>query len=142
LSNFKDDNETDVLYQWRLQRRIEQARNNERITFPSKVKLRLSFIRMSHRFDLPNIHQAYTFETDRRLLSVPVVPLTTDSMPFKVLPVRVSVVDEDVPVPATTSIPLEHRNDSPLKQQLRDVATQTLTVSSPSIFVNGHEHRQ
>jgi hypothetical protein len=29
--------EDDILYQWRLRRRLEQAQNGEPITFPSKV---------------------------------------------------------------------------------------------------------
>ena len=37
--NFKNENgEDDILYQWRLRRRLEQAQNGEPITFPSKVK--------------------------------------------------------------------------------------------------------
>jgi len=32
-----DDVDNDILYQWRLRRRLEQAQNGEPITFPSKV---------------------------------------------------------------------------------------------------------
>ena len=31
--------EDDILYQWRLRRRLEQAQNNEPIIFPSKVTI-------------------------------------------------------------------------------------------------------
>ncbi|CAF0854458.1 unnamed protein product [Adineta steineri] len=32
-----DGSDDDILYQWRLRRRLEQAQNNEPITFPSKI---------------------------------------------------------------------------------------------------------
>lgn len=32
-----DCGDDDILYQWRLRRRLEQAQNGEPITFPSKV---------------------------------------------------------------------------------------------------------
>lgn len=36
--DFKHDgSDDDILYQWRLRRRLEQAQNGEPITFPSKV---------------------------------------------------------------------------------------------------------
>lgn len=34
-----ENGEDDILYQWRLRRRLEQAQNGEPITFSSKVKL-------------------------------------------------------------------------------------------------------
>lgn len=33
----RDGSEDDILYQWRLRRRLEQARNDEPIIFPNKV---------------------------------------------------------------------------------------------------------
>jgi hypothetical protein len=36
--DFKSDTgDNDILYQWRLRRRLEQAQNGEPIIFPSKV---------------------------------------------------------------------------------------------------------
>ena len=53
-----NNREDDVLYQWRLRRRLEQAQNGEPITFPSKVSNETRSIDLFEYFSLQLIHRS------------------------------------------------------------------------------------
>ncbi|CAF2859193.1 unnamed protein product [Rotaria sp. Silwood2] len=111
--NFIDDgSEDDILYKWRLRRRLEQAQNGEPITFPSKITNRIHV--SPTRSFLPSTPIEIPAILPRRPPSPPVIKQSS----------MTNIETEHTKQPVTTSVPIRQYSEA-CTQTLQDASIQT-----------------
>ncbi|CAF0795609.1 unnamed protein product [Rotaria sordida] len=130
--NFTNDgSEDDILYQWRLRRRLEQAQNGEPITFPSKItnRTRVSPVRSflpSTPIEIPTV-------LPPRPPSPPVIKLSSPKQEHQQSSTT-NIETEHIKQPVTTLIPTRQYSEA-CTQTLQDASIQTsLTIENHLSF--------